>query len=243
MIVFLGDSFTWGQGLYFEKWESDGIDVNEWKGKYGDLSYYPHESLNFQSDSYRRNSNFSSIVAKYYDRFHNSTWGNGGSNWELLQQISMLPIISPNTELVVVQLTDWSRNDGKDIFSKELNDKIKFKHTSYNEIIDSMVLTEITYQIKKVKELCDSISKKWICISWRDDMGKILKEKYPENYIPFFYKNKEYYGFEVALNDNEYTLHRFNDGHFNSKGHKLVAESIIKKIEEIGGRNLFNYII
>jgi lysophospholipase L1-like esterase len=254
MILFLGDSFTWGQGLYFEKWEADGIDVLKWKSAFGDLSYYPHELLGYDSDVYRKSNHFPALVAKHYDRSYNVKWGNGGSNWDIIHQLNLLESLSPQynkgVDLIVIQLTDFYRNNnrvlhGNDIYKRTSmpdRDYLEHKDNLETQIVEKMITDVPEYQLRKIKEICDIIGKKWICISWRGDMGKILKNKYKENYVPFFYKDKEYEGFEIALMDDSYSLEEFNDGHFNSKGCELVADSIIKKIEEIGGRGIFNYL-
>ena len=254
MILFLGDSFTWGQGLYFEKWEADGKSVYDWKVEYGDLDINPHENLDYNSDVYRKENHFPALVAKHYDRCYNVKWGNGGSNWDIIHQLNALPALAPQfrngLDLIVIQLTDWTRNDNRILYNTDIYEQTAIPNLDYlqrdknwkDNLIDKMMQDETEYQIQKIKEICEIMGKKWICISWRDDMGKVLKEKYKENYTPIFYKDKEYMGFETALMDDDYSLENFKDGHFNSKGCKLIADSIIKKIEEIGGKKIFNYL-
>jgi hypothetical protein len=74
-------------------------------------------------------------------------------------------------------------------------------------------------------------------------MGKLLEKHFPENYIPFYLNNEEHKSFEVCFGDERYTFEKkYQDEHLNSLGCKLVADSIIKKIDSIGGKDLFNYI-
>jgi lysophospholipase L1-like esterase len=124
MILFLGDSFTWGQGLYFEKWKSEGINILEWQEKYGEIHDYPHEHLDYESHQYRRKHHFPALVAKHYDKNYDVKWGNGGSNWDLIHQANMIPVLSPqyrnSVDLVVVQLTDWTRNDNRILYKNDL---------------------------------------------------------------------------------------------------------------------------
>jgi len=254
MILFLGDSFTWGQGLYFEKWEADRIDVFDWKSKYGDADDNPHENLDYNSDLYRKQNHFPALVAKHYNRCYNIKWGNGGSNWDIIHQLNALPVLAPQfrngLDLIVIQLTDWTRDDNRILYNNDIYEQTAIPNINYlqrdkhwkESLINKMMLNEMEYQLKKIKEICNILDKKWLCISWRDDMGKLLKEKYNENYVPFYYDNKNYFGFEIALHSNEYSLNKFQDGHLNTAGCKLVADSIIKKIERIGGTKLFNYI-
>lgn len=255
MILFLGDSFTWGQGLYFEKWKSEGINVKQWKEKYGELDVYPHENLDYESHQYRKQHHFPALVAKYYDRNYDVKWGNGGSNWDIIHQINALPVLSPQfrngIDLVVIQLTDWTRNDNRILYHHDLYDqaipnmRYLMKEDGWEDkLIDEMMKNEALFQVQKMKELLDELDKKWIVISWREDIGSLVKEHFSENHVPFYYKDKEYSGFDVCLErETGYNLlDEFEDGHLNSKGCQLVADSIIKKIESMGDKSIFRYI-
>ena len=255
MILFLGDSFTWGQGLYFEKWRDAGIDVMKWKETYGELDKYPHENLDYESHQYRKENHFPALVAKHYNKNYDIKWGNGGSNWDIIHQINALPILSPQfrngLDLVVIQLTDWTRNDNRILYHNDLyeqavpNMRYLMKEDGWEDkLINEMMQDEALYQVQKMKELLDELGKKWIVISWRDDMGKLIKEHFPENYVPFYYNDKEYSAFEICLERGTGCAleDEFLDGHLNSKGCRLVADSIIKKIESMGGKSLFTYI-
>jgi lysophospholipase L1-like esterase len=256
MILFLGDSFTWGQGLYFEKWRDAGIDVMKWKKSKGDLDIFPHENLDYESHQYRRHYHFPSLVAKHYDRNYDVKWGNGGSNWDLIHQANMIPVLSPQyrngLDLVVVQLTDWTRTDNRLLYKNDIYEQTPIPNIDYIQkdrdweakLVDKMMIDEQMFQLNKLKEIFEELGLRWIVISWRNDMGNIVKEHFPENYVPFYYKNKEYTGFEVCLQRGTgYTLEdEFLDGHLNIKGCELVADSIIRKIESMGGKSLFTYI-
>ena len=43
---------------------------------------------------------------------------------------------------------------------------------------------------------------KWIGFSWREDFGKLLKQYYPDNYIPLTHNNKSYNNFGKILQDD-----------------------------------------
>jgi lysophospholipase L1-like esterase len=254
MILFLGDSYTWGQGLYFEKWKNDGYNVKQWLNVFGETDEYPHENLDYESDCFRKEKHFPALVAKHYDRCYNVKWGNGGSNWDVIHQLNMLPVLSPQfrngLDLVVIQLTDWTRNDNRVLYKKDLYEQaipeLKYVMNEEgweNKLVDKMMKDEALFQVQKIKEILDNLGKKWIVISWRDDMGQMIKENFPENYVPFYFEGKEYSAFEICLQDRRYSLEEdFNDGHLNTKGCELVAENIIKKIESMGGHSLFNSI-
>ena len=250
MILFLGDSFTWGQGLYFEKWQSEGIDVMEWP-----FHEYPHEQLDYESHKYRKEHHFPALVAKHFDKDYNIKWGNGGSNWDIIHQANMIPALSPQykygIDLVVVQLTDWARDDNRIIYKDDLNKKNSIPNINYlqkhenweNKLFDEMMIDEQMFQLNKLKEIFKKLGLRWIVISWLDDMGNIIKENFKKNYIPFYHKGKEYSSFQLCVRHNEYSLYReFKDDHLNSNGCRLIADSIIKKIESMGGSSLFTNI-
>lgn len=254
MILFLGDSFTWGQGLYYEKWKSEGVDVEKWIGQYGDVDENPHENLDYGSHQYRKQHHFPALIAKHYDRNYDVKWGNGGSNWDIIHQLNVLPALAPQfrngLDLVVIQLTDWTRNDNRILYENDLYEQTAIPNINQTQrdsnwkekLVDKMMEEEATFQIQKMKEILSHHGLKWLAISWRDDMGHILKNKFEEHYVPFLYENIEHVAFESCLSTTKYSLEEFNDGHLNTKGHYLVANSIIKKIDSIGGSGNFNYI-
>jgi hypothetical protein len=253
MILFLGDSFTWGQGLYFEKWKNEGIDVPKWKEINGEVYDFPHENLDYQSHQYRRQHHFPSLVAKHYDKNYDVKWGNGGSNWDTIHQINMIPIFASQfrdgLDLIVIQLTDWTRGENRVLYNKDLYEQA-IPDTRYlsrdekweDKLIDKIMDDEALYQIKQMEKFLKILDKRWIVVSWLEDMGQLVKENFPSQYVPIYYNGKEHTGFDVLLRDPKYCLDsQFSDGHLNSKGCKLVADSIIKKIDSIGGKTLFRY--
>lgn len=256
MIVFLGDSFTWGQGLFFEKWSSEGKDVKEWFKKNGDVDEYPHESIDYESDKFRRENHFPAQVAKYFNKAYTTKWGNGGSNWDLINILNNTPSLAPqyrNTiDLFVIQFTDFTRTDHRIIKNDDLINELPFERSKFpletsfdeNQIIDELFNNEIKLQIELVNDIIvNKMNKKWIGLSWFDDMGKVLKNDYAQNHIPIFYNNKIYNSFEkiyLEKNKNLFFLSEkfgIKDDHFNLEGHNFLAKNIIQKIES---NNLFN---
>ena len=86
----------------------------------------------------------------------------------------------------------------------------------------------------------------WFGLSWQEDLGSVLKEYYPENFIPIHFEGNTYNSFEPITPPgfNEYdsldkpglricdTIPGVKDTHLNSKGCKVVAKSIIKKLKQ-----------
>lgn len=251
MIVFLGDSFTWGQGLFFEKWASEGKDVKKWFDENGDVDEYPHESIDYESDKYRRENHFPALIAKHYNKTYTTKWGNGGSNWDLINILNNTPSLAPqyrNTiDLFVIQFTDFTRTDHRLIKDSDLINELPFERSKFplessfddNTIIDELLNDEIRLQIEMINDvIVNKMNKKWIGVSWLNDMGRILEEDYPNNHIPIFYNEKKYNSFEVVYQQKDknilFLTEKFGirDDHFNLEGHQFIAKNIIKKIDE-----------
>ena len=77
---------------------------------------------------------------------------------------------------------------------------------------------------------------KWVGMSWLPDLGNVLKKHYPENFIPIYYKGKEYVSFNDIMHENQLrlcdTFSGLDDTHFNSEGCKVVANSIVRKLKQ-----------
>lgn len=256
MILFLGDSFTWGQGIYHELWEKKGYTKDKWKVNYNSPSDYPHELLDYESDEYRKRNHFPALVSKHFNKSYNVKWGNGGSNWDIIHQLNVLPVMAPQfrdgLDLIVIQLTDWVRVDNRfltkeDIIYQNALADINSLYTDdnwKNKLVDKILEEEIKIQLQKINSICKFYNKNWICLSWRDDMGDYLKTHYPKQYIPIFMDGVEYSAFEHILTSTpDYNLEKYGDGHFNSLGNRLIADSIIDKIKKEELDKKFNRII
>lgn len=190
------------------------------------------EHCSYKADKYRQEKHFPNIVAKYFDKAYClAKNGNGGSNEEMsrLVQDSSNRVLGGQGQcrLVVVQFTEWQRS-----------------HCNANQITNLKDIDKI------IKHQIDSIRNnigdtKWIGISWTEDIGKVMKKYYPQNYVPIFESGEELTGFEKLCNEGGNRSHPYTiagwgedrgghiaDTHFNSYGHQFIAKQIIKKIKE-----------
>jgi len=222
-IVFLGDSFTWGQGLqYYHLMLHHGwteSQCNELFDRCCDGSFR-FEFLGFEADEYRRKHSYPYIVCKELNKIMvNPIFENGGDNSRIIEFIELLPhplFISHNSvDYIVVQ------------FSHPLRQVDISKYKSVNELV--------LEQVNKVNELCGRLNKKWFGISWIDETAKIIKENYPDNHVPILYKDKEYLSMDERNHDIKELLINYdtkiNDSHPSKKGHEVMAKSIINKIK------------
>jgi len=235
MIVFLGDSFTWGQGLPIEKWiKSDNLSIKECNNF--SPPKYSCESYNYEDDNYRKQNHFPNLVAKHFNKSYVTKFGNGGNNKSIIDILENLDshfVDDRGIDYFVIQFTDFVRdpyfNFAQNIIHKQ-GDSYKFEH-SLEKLFEDYIKTQLELLDKLIKQR----NSRWIGFSWREDYGKILKEDYPNNYIPLIHNNKSYNNFnEILQDDNHLTLsgkwEGIEDGHMNSDGHIVIANCIINKI-------------
>ena len=220
MILFLGDSFTWGQGLhYYYKIENDDWDWNDCKTFLKENNRF--EWLGFEADEYRRQHSFPYLVSKELDEpMITPRFENGGDNYAIYQILDNLDLFVTNTNIskVIIQFSAPTRN-------------LKLEENS-NLSIEKMIIN----QIDKINFKCRQLNLKWYGISWFKEMGEILHQNYLENHIPVLYKGKEFESFDFLNNLElkdltiQYTQN-IDDGHFNKEGHRIIAQSILNKIK------------
>jgi lysophospholipase L1-like esterase len=226
MIIFLGDSFTWGQGLYSKKWIQEGKSI-EYCNQHLPPTF-SHENISYSDDVYRRTHHFPNLVAKHYDRSYYCKPKNGGSNNDIFHITREIYSICTEaaTNLVIIQFTE---------FLRDLNYKIPNESINLEKFIEEECKSQINSIYNSLKQ--NNVSN-FIFFSWRGDIGNILKKDYNEYYVPLYYKNKEYVCFGDMLKQNsELELAGelgVNDGHLSELGHTVIADSIIKKVDTMG---------
>ena len=243
MIIFLGDSFTRGQGLQIPVWLKQGKSVEEINNTMP--PGHPSEMYDYYGDEYRKKHHFPNLVAKYFNTSYSTKWGNGGSNAQMhfLMEEAGQMMDTNGIEAFVVQFTEVSR-DGKFIHkfynnSGGVDEDKEFPKKYIEHFIENFN--------NRVKSNYDNV--KWFGFSWHSDIGEVLESQYPDNYIPINYKGLTHNNFqylrmnysELVLSGMEETFIDENndkyqkrigitDGHLSEKGHQVIADSIIKKI-------------
>jgi hypothetical protein len=148
MILFLGDSFTWGQGLYYSRWLEKGMSFDDINKKLPPFTF--HENIiSYNDDVHRRKHHFPAIISKHFKKPYCIRYGNGGSNRNIINILENInhQMLFESIELVVVQFTYWSR----DIDNPSL---VKYYQNKYNvdELGAMFMIRE--FQIEKIIDLC-----------------------------------------------------------------------------------------
>jgi lysophospholipase L1-like esterase len=246
MILFVGCSYTWGSGLQYEYLYDKGWSVDE-INKVLPVNYHL-EHLSYEADQYRKQNNWPNLVAKEMNKaFVIGTYTNGGSNLTTtLHSIEHCHQISRTNSIttVVVQFSDWLRDVNDDTISRYPGNLL---NVTTQEFIDNTILN----QIEQVVNVCNSLRgaydhnlkdhkypknpyPAWVGLSWQKDVGDVLKKHYPENFIPIYRDGKEYNSFAPNIDEGLRicdVLPGVDDTHLSSKGCKVIADSIIRKLK------------
>ena len=103
-------------------------------------------------------------------------------------------------------------------------------------------------QVDQVIQALENNNLNWVAISWLDDIAQYIKKVRPYNFCQIEYDGVKYDNFEKIIHspygyndewveENKLTLegkynNKLKDMHFCAKGHRVLAKSIIKKVEE-----------
>jgi len=226
MIIFLGDSFTWGQGLQIPYWIEQGKSIDE----INDLmppKVALESVMDYEADEYRKTYHFPRLVAKHFNRPYGVKWGNGGNNSDSIHTIQHIhtQIVDPinGIDYIVVQFTDSQRDINLMNYIKEGKNP------------DIILQEHCRNTINKLNNVCKDKNIKWFGFSWRSDIGNVLEQDFQDNYIPILYNGNEYNNFNILRDQCEFMFdctidERIRDSHINALGHEVIAKSIIEKI-------------
>ena len=239
MLFFIGCSFTWGAGLEYEYLHSEqDYSVEQLNNMIPPT--FKLESLDYSCDSYRKKHRYANLVAKELNVCHEViNMVNGGSNPNIQRLLFYNP--TPDYATYIIQFTNWARG----IDDENLKNYIK------NDTIGDEILRQMKGIISTIHTDAN-----WYVFSWEEDAGDVLSKKYPDNHIPIYLDGKEYNSFtETVVNREGNTsfnetpnngrggvsddkglrlcdvIPGLNDTHLSSKGHKMIADSIIRKLK------------
>ena len=247
MILYIGCSYTWGSGLQYEYLQDKGWSVDE-LNQVLPVNYHL-ENLSYKADEYRKQNNWPNLVSKELDKaFVIGTYTNGGSNLTTIKQAieQTKKIARTNTiDTIVVQFSDWLRDVNDDTITRYPGDILD---VTTQEFIDDTILN----QIEQIAYLCNDMRGSvdpnlkdhkypenpypaWVGLSWRKDVGDVLKKHFPNNFIPIYRDGKKYNSFAPNIDEGIRlcdSIPGLRDDHLNSDGQRVIADSVIKKLKQ-----------
>jgi len=240
MIYFVGCSYTWGAGLEYEYYhKNEGWDYKEINNHIPPNVWL--ESSNYKASEYRRKHRFANLVSKEMNMSYEViNQVNGGDNYNTKWLLNNQPLDN-GCKVVIIQFTQWQRSCPE--YEATLSQRTHPGETIQTESqIDSIVESQIN--------ACFSIptDKGVRCfgIAWNRDMARVLKNKFPEQFIPLYIDGKYYDSWEHTQESEKFnnytevnpfkmrlsdTIIGVKDTHLSSVGHKIVADSIVHKLK------------
>lgn len=218
-ILFLGDSFTWGQGLYFYKWKYENrILPNEVGGMFPS-----HSDFITEDDlKYKDELSFTGLVSAYYNLEPIKRKTNGGSNTEIiLDMLPLLDLYNNSIEKLVFQFTTISRYQFRDLNIRESND-IKLP---FDILYEERKYNFFNYVDNIIKYFSNLYNFEYCYMDWLGDFYMFSPNKFVKynktNY--YFDKFLDEYKIDLDINGN-----RIIDKHLNKDGQSILSSSIIE---------------
>ena len=222
MILFLGDSFTWGQGLEWE-WL---INNENWSIEDINKIIPPKhacERLPIHLQDYREKNRWPRLVSEHFNHQYDlGRCGNGGGNLDAYLVLDNLEsfIYADNLDMVIFQTTNSHRNYEK----------------GYNGDYSNLFSDEIML-LKSAINSCVKLNKniKFLTLSWLPEVAQSIENEFGEKMVvKFNFENVNYNSFEpflgkISLGEKYQGL---NDAHFNLEGNEFIAKSVIDHIEK-----------
>lgn len=226
-MLFLGDSFTWGQGLYFYKWQEEKKKLApEVGGMYDAHSSYiePDDLI------YKDSLSFTGLVSSYYNLTPIKRQKNGGSNTEIvLDMIPMIDMYNNSIDKLVFQFTSISRYHFRDLNMGIIETTYKDNDNRYiDKIIEERVENFYNYIDGILSYFSKLYNFQYCYMDWLGDFYQFD----PTKFITFDVDGVEYKHFHPFLHKYKIDLDIDNkkivDLHLNKDGQAISSASIIK---------------
>ena len=221
-ILFLGDSFTWGQGLYFYRWKEDGRNLSPDIG-----GMYPsHSELITEEDiEYKDKLSFTGLVSSHYNLESIKRLNNGGSNTEiLLDGLHLLDKHRNSIKKLVFQFTTISRYQFRDL---NITDEDAM-NPSFSLMFEQKCFNYYNYIDYIINYYSKLYNFEYCYTDWLGDFYKFN----PHKFIKYPYNQKEFYYFNELLNDYKIDIdingHKIIDLHLNKDAQHILSNAIIQ---------------
>ena len=229
-ILGIGDSFMWGEGLYYYS-ELPNLPFNE-KHK------FDYDSITEGYVGYKNKHRFIQLVANHYNTWCTTKDMNGSTNeynLEFLNLFNYTDIVEPN---------------GKHHFSFRLNiNEYKLVIFLFTSHLRDNSIHNISDMLKAADKTFNRFEEKGITVCTLCWMPEFFNnDTYNELYVKknrhteIEHKKKVYNWYEDLCEDdsNKLTIKsdfskdglQTNDTHFNQRGNLMIADSIIRKLNQ-----------
>jgi hypothetical protein len=255
VIIFAGDSFNWGQGLYYYS-NLPNLKIPK-TGHYIDTYVTPSHR------KFKDTKRFARLVVNEFETFELVKIGNGGSDYESLEFIDDIfkkdGYKYKDISCVIFQTTQFMRSPFEievegEIQQLHFNHSIMKMHNMHdffikwlnenNYTLDDYERLHINQIFKKIKDKfieleSNGIKCKIIC--WTTEYIDLIKndEYMFDKFIPILYNNTTIDCFETFMeqypemmikNDTNFEK-SVGDGHLSLNAHRIIADNIINKIK------------
>ena len=220
-ILGIGCSYTWGEGLYFYS------ELNDIETLLSENHFFDSTKLRRSHLLFKNKKTFTNLVAEKYNTWCEIGGGNGGDNvfsfnqrlTELFDETVLDSYLKSDFKLIIYQFTQLERN------------------TNYSLVEQ---IEYVDYHLSKFEN--EGI--KCISLVWPNDITEISEyyKLFSNRHVDIKYRDIVYDNFEDIINikDNDVTVMndfkkrnlQKNDKHLNIRGHQMIANSIIKKLEQ-----------
>ena len=232
----IGDSFTFGQGLYYYEWFKNYSGPSLKPSVNGELHHWAwpsHEHILTNKD-YEEIKKYRYVdkLSKHLQMEYIVRRQNGGNQQDLFYTINQIlnskiigdGVVNRKVDLIVLNLT-FPYRDVDIVFDGE---------TEYK------YLSQLSSDIKIIGNKCKSRGIKFLVWSWNEELATILQDE--KFFVKLVHKNKSYICFNQLEYDFKYhktpitfqqeELFGVADDHPSKYGHQIIYESIVNHLKK-----------
>ena len=246
-IAFIGDSFTWGQGLYLPSWVERKPEVLRTLSI--GVQWLEHQKFVDETDlKIKDELSFTSIVANELDRICVKKIDNGGDNLTNLNIIKAIDRLNvdgkqvdfsfKDTDVILIfQLTHFGRNQIFEYMMESEKDSIlEYNMVDSTEAINKYFKDKVRQYFDYINTTLENITKEYGIEYWYLDWDGEYWEFRPDKFIDIKVgKNKGKYfsplTHTMAIEVN-FEGRVIRDGHLNEEGNMVIAKSILEWLRD-----------
>jgi hypothetical protein len=247
-IAFIGDSFTWGQGLYLPSWVDRKphlfSQINKEQIQWTDQQdFIDSEDLRIKDEL-----SFTGIVSKELGRSCIKKIDNGGNNLVNLVTLSTTNMLNVDGKptmfefdkkdvIVIFQFTSFGRTDIINYMTEEeieeiLKIDIQQSREPINRLFRNRVKNHFDHINGKLEQLSYEMGFEYWYIDWLGDFYEFLPDKFIDIQMgndkgKYFAPLVDNFSIIVKIDNME-----VRDGHLNKVANEMMAESILEWLQD-----------